>query len=226
MNRLTRAHIFYYGLDPKADLWASHIEGLGLEGIKFQLHYQNEVLHLRAPLIGRHSVHTILRAAAVGLAENMTWQDIISGLLQGRNQLRLVAVHTQSGALLLDDTYNASPESTLAALNLLGELGGRKVAILGDMLELGPYEKQGHHMVGVRAAELCDVLVAVGPRSKTTLEAASQAGMPPENINWFESAPDAIEFLREQLKDGDTALVKGSLGMGMARIVTALETES
>jgi UDP-N-acetylmuramoyl-tripeptide--D-alanyl-D-alanine ligase len=226
MNKQTRAQVFYYGLDPKADLWADHIEGLGLDGIKFQLHYQNEVLHLHAPLIGRHSVHTILRATAVGLVEDMTWHDIISGLLQGRNQLRLVAVHTQSGALLLDDTYNASPESTLAALNLLSELGGRKIAILGDMLELGPYEQQGHHMVGVRVAEICDQLVAVGSRSRITAQAAQQAGMPQKAVAWFESAPDAVEFLREQLKNGDTALVKGSLGMGMARIVSALETES
>jgi UDP-N-acetylmuramoyl-tripeptide--D-alanyl-D-alanine ligase len=226
MDKQTRARVFYYGLDPKADLWADHIEGLGLAGIKFQLHYQNEILHLHAPLIGRHSVHTILRATAVGLVEEMTWQDIVSGLLQGRSQLRLVAVHTRSGALLLDDTYNASPESTLAALNLLSELDGRKIAILGDMLELGPYEKQGHRMVGVRVAEICDVLVAVGPRSRITVESAHQAGMPQKAITWFETAPDAVEFLREQLKNGDTALVKGSLGMGMARIVSALETES
>ena len=64
--------------------------------------------------------------------------------------------------LLLDDTYNASPESMLAALNLLAELDGHKVAVLGDMLELGPYEKQGHEMVGVRAAEVADTLVTVG----------------------------------------------------------------
>lgn len=226
MAEKTQAQVFYYGLDPAADLWADQIEGLGLEGIKFRLHYRNETLYLRAPLIGRHSVHTILRATAVGLVENMTWHDIISGLQQGRNQLRLVAVHTQSGALVLDDTYNASPESTLAALNLLSELEGRKVAVLGDMLELGPYEQQGHHMVGVRVAEICDELVAVGPRSQSTMKAASQAGMPASAITWFESAPEAIPFLQEHLKSGDTALIKGSLGMGMSRIVTALETES
>jgi UDP-N-acetylmuramoyl-tripeptide--D-alanyl-D-alanine ligase len=226
MAEKTRARVFYYGLDPDADLWADHIEGQGLEGVKFQLHYQNEVLHLRAPLIGRHSVHTILRAAAVGLVENMAWQDIISGLQQGRNQLRLVAVHTKNGALLLDDSYNASPESTLAALNLLNELEGRKVAVLGDMLELGPYERQGHQMVGARVAEICNELVAIGPRSKITIEAAHQAGMSYSAINWFESATDAVDFLNEHLKQGDTALVKGSLGMGMARIVNALEIES
>ncbi len=114
------------------------------------------------PMIGQHSVHTALRAAAVGLVDGLTWEEILDGLRQGHAQLRLTAVRTESGALLLDDTYNASPESTLAALNLLAQLDGRKVAVLGDMLELGPYEKQGHEMVGVRAAEVADVLVTVG----------------------------------------------------------------
>lgn len=222
----TKARVFFYGLDPAADLWADQIEGLGLEGIKFRLHYGQETLYLRAPLIGRHSVHTILRAAAVGLVEGLTWQDIISGLLQGRNQLRLVAVHTQSGALLLDDTYNASPESTLAALNLLGELDGRKIAVLGDMLELGPYERQGHQIVGVRVAETCDMLVAVGPRSRVTADSARQNGLS-ESVIWrFDSAPEAVDTLKEILGKNDTVLVKGSLGMGMARIVAALEIES
>ena len=75
--------MFFYGLDPAADLWADEIEGMGLEGIRFRLHYHNEVLHLRVPLIGAHSVHTALRAAAVGLVEGLTWGEIIDGLHQG-----------------------------------------------------------------------------------------------------------------------------------------------
>ena len=134
--------------------------------IRFRLHYRNEVLHLRIPLIGRHSVHAALRAAAVGLVEGLTWQEIVTGLRSQHTQLRLVAVKTESGALILDDTYNASPESTLAALNLLGEIDGRRVAVLGDMLELGQYERQGHEMVGARAAEVVDELVTVGERAQ------------------------------------------------------------
>ncbi len=154
MAEKTRARVFFYGLDPQADLWADHVEGLGLEGIRFRLHYRHEVLHLRVPLIGRHSVHAALRAAAVGLVEGLTWQEIVNGLRSQHAQLRLVAVKTDTGALILDDTYNASPESTLAALNLLSEIDGRRVAVLGDMLELGQYERQGHEMVGARAAEV------------------------------------------------------------------------
>ncbi|MGD9092159.1 MAG: UDP-N-acetylmuramoyl-tripeptide--D-alanyl-D-alanine ligase, partial [Anaerolineales bacterium] len=80
MASLTRARIFFYGLDPKADLWADEVEGLGLDGIRLRLHYRNEVIYLRVPLIGRHSVHTVLRATAVGLVEGLTWGDIVNGL--------------------------------------------------------------------------------------------------------------------------------------------------
>jgi UDP-N-acetylmuramoyl-tripeptide--D-alanyl-D-alanine ligase len=79
--------------------------------------------------------------------------------------------------LILDDTYNASPESMLAALNLLDELDGRKIAVLGDMLELGPYERQGHEMVGMRAAQVAQVLLTLGPRAHMIAEAARRAGM-------------------------------------------------
>jgi UDP-N-acetylmuramoyl-tripeptide--D-alanyl-D-alanine ligase len=82
------------------------------------------------PVIGRHSVHTALRAAAVGLNDGMNWQEILKAFT-GHTQLRLVAVRSESGALILDDTYNAAPESMLAALNLLDEMDGRKIAVLG-----------------------------------------------------------------------------------------------
>lgn len=147
MADLSIARVFYYGLDPTSDLWADELEGLGLEGIRFRLHYQREIMHVHVPMIGQHSVHTALRAAAVGLADGLNWQEILDGLRQGRSQLRLTAVRTESGALLLDDSYNASPESVLAALNLLAELEGRKVAVLGGMLELGQYEKDRKSVV-------------------------------------------------------------------------------
>ena len=167
MAEKTDARVLYYGLDSQADIWADNIEGLGLEGIRFRLHYGNEVLHLRVPMLGRHSVHTALRAAAVGLADGLDWSEIVAGLRSGHMQLRLMVVRSESGALLVDDTYNASPQSTMAALNLLEELDGRKIAVLGDMLELGQYERQGHEMIGIRAAEVADVLITVGERAKT-----------------------------------------------------------
>ena len=223
MAGLTSARVFFYGLDPAADLWADEVEGLGLEGIRFCLHYRKEVLHVRVPMIGQHSVHTALRAAAVGLADGLTWQEILDGLRQGHAQLRLTAIRSESGALLLDDTYNASPESMLAALNLLAELGGHRVAVLGDMLELGQYEKQGHELVGVRAAQVADALVTVGMRAHIIANAARQAGLGSRRITEFENQEQAITHLRKSLAKDDVVLVKGSHGIRMDRIVTALE---
>jgi UDP-N-acetylmuramoyl-tripeptide--D-alanyl-D-alanine ligase len=226
MAELTKARSFFYGLDPEADLWADKVESLGLEGIRFRLHYRHETLHLHIPMIGQHSVHTALRAAAVGLMEDMTWQEIIDGLHQGQTQLRLTAVRSESGALLLDDTYNASPESMLAALNLLADLDGRKVAVLGDMLELGPYEKQGHEIVGVRAAEVADSLVTVGNLGHMIASAARNAGMKSVRIIEFENTDEAISHLQKSLMEKDVVLVKGSHGIHMDRIVAALEVPS
>ena len=223
MANKTLARVFYYGLDPAADLWADEIESLGLEGIQFRLHYQNETLHIKVPLIGQHSVHTALRAAAAGLVENLSWQEIIDGLNSGQAQLRLVAVRSESGALMLDDTYNASPESSLSALNLLADLDGRKVAVIGDMLELGQYEKQGHEMVGHRAAQVSDQLITVGERSHMIAEAARKAGMGIDQIHEFDNTEDATEFLRNFLTAKDVVLVKGSHGVRMDKIVSALE---
>lgn len=224
MAEMTEARIFYYGTDSHADLWADNIDGLGLDGIHFRLHYRSESLHLKVPLIGRHSVHTALRAAAVGLNDGLTWQEIVDGMQTGRAQLRLVAVRTKSGALILDDTYNASPESTMAALNLLDDLDGRKVAVLGDMLELGQYEQQGHLMIGSRAAEVANELVTVGERAKVIAYAASQAGMTLKQISEFETSEQALNFLAQHLTPQDVVLVKGSRGMQMELIVNGLES--
>ncbi len=228
MAAKTSARAFFYGLDSRADLWADEVNGLGLDGISFKLHFRREVLHLRVPLIGRHSVHTALRAAAVGLVDGLTWQEIIEGLRSSATQLRLVAVRTSAGALLLDDTYNASPESTLAALNLLAELDGRKMAVLGDMLELGLYEEQGHELVGVRAAEIVAELVTVGQRAHGIANAArasnAHSSRPPLIVKEFDASQQAIEYLQGRLTEKDVVLVKGSRGMRMDRIVAALES--
>ena len=226
MEEKTKARVFFYGLSPEAHLWADQVVGLGLDGIRFRLHYAGETLHVKIPLIGRHSVHTALRAAAVGLAEGMNWQEILEGLMQGHTQLRLAAVRSKTGALLLDDTYNASPESMLAALNLLDELDGRKVAVLGDMLELGPYERGGHEMVGLRAAQVANILLTLGERAHIFGEAARRAGMKKSSIIEFDDFDPLVEWLKSNLKKDDAVLIKGSHGLRMDRITSLLEVRS
>ncbi|GAB4400246.1 MAG: UDP-N-acetylmuramoyl-tripeptide--D-alanyl-D-alanine ligase [Anaerolineales bacterium] len=226
MEEKTKARVFFYGLSPEAHLWADQIEGLGLDGIRFRMHYGKEILHMRVPMIGRHSIHTALRAAAVGLNDGLSWQEILEGLSQGHAQLRLVAARSKNGALILDDTYNAAPESMLAALNLLDELDGRKIAVLGDMLELGPYEKQGHELVGLRTAQVAKVLITLGTRGHMIAEAARRAGMKSSAIMEYEEIDPIVDWLMKNLTSNDAVLIKGSHGLRMDRIAAALEVRS
>jgi UDP-N-acetylmuramoyl-tripeptide--D-alanyl-D-alanine ligase len=218
----TQARVFTYGLTPSADLWADDIESEGLEGIRFQFHQGRETIHAQVPMLGRHSVHTALCAAAVGLVEGLSWGEIMSGLRDQSTQLRLMAVPGPKGSTILDDTYNSSPASCVAALNLLEELDGRKVAVLGDMYELGSYEREGHEIVGRRVRDVADVLIAVGLLGRTIGEEALRAGMASKAVHLVETNAQATDLLETLIEAGDLVLVKGSRGMQMEEIVTAL----
>jgi UDP-N-acetylmuramoyl-tripeptide--D-alanyl-D-alanine ligase len=222
MRDTTQAQVLTYGLDPQADLWADEITSEGLEGIHFTLHYRGEEFHVQVPLLGRHSVHTALRAVAVGLAEGMSWDHILEGLQDRRAQLRLVAVPGPNGSMILDDSYNASPASMIAALNLLAELNGRKIAVLGDMLELGEYEDEGHRMVGLRAIDATDVLVTVGELGRAMAQEALDNGMAPERVKMCATNEEATAYLNAIVRSGDMILIKGSRGLHMEDIVNAL----
>jgi UDP-N-acetylmuramoyl-tripeptide--D-alanyl-D-alanine ligase len=222
MRDKTQARVLTYGLDPQADVWADEIVSEGLEGIHFTLHHRGEELHVQVPLLGRHSVHTSLRAAAVGLAEGMSWDRILEGLQDRRAQLRLVAVPGPNGSTILDDSYNASPASMIAALNLLAELGGRKIAVLGDMLELGEYEDEGHRMVGLRAIDTADVLVTVGGLGQMLARVALDNGMLPERVKVCGTNEEAAEYLDKIVQPDDMILIKGSRGLHMEDIVNVL----
>ena len=223
MQKDTNANVVFYGINPGADIWADEISGLGLKGIQFRLHLHDQSTVLQVPILGRHSVQTVLRAAAVAITESMTLAEIKNALAFSNTQLRLVAVRTDSGALILDDTYNATPESTIAALDLLSELDGQKIAVLGDMPELGQYEELGHIQVGEKVAHIVNHLIAVGEKGRIIAETARREGLPPSSITWVKDALEAAELLRYNLTNRDVVLVKGSHGLRMDRISTVLE---
>lgn len=223
MAEVTAAKPFFYGLDPAADLWADAIEGRGLNGISFRAHHAGESVTLNLPLLGRHSVHTALAATAAGLLLGLGWDAIVDGLRDQSAQLRLLAVPGLSGSTIIDDSYNASPASSLAALNLLADLDGRKIAVLGDMLELGSVEEDAHRQVGRRVAEVADQLVTIGTRAEWIADEARAAGMDAGAITQVAHNYDAIAALSGSLQPGDYVLVKGSRGVAMEAIVTALQ---
>ncbi len=226
MAAWTQATPFTFGLDPSADLWADQIESQGLEGIVFDAHHAGETVRLKLPLIGRHSVHTALAAAAAGLILGLGWDAIIDGLRDSNAQLRLLAVPGVNRSTLIDDTYNASPASSMAALNLLADMEGRKVAVLGDMLELGVVEEESHRLVGGRAAEVVQILITLGERARWISDEAQQMGMPSTQIQHVTSHEQAVSLLRSIIQPGDYVLIKGSRGMAMESIVSQLQNYS
>lgn len=221
MAEKTQARAFLYGLTPDCDLWADEVVSRGLEGVRFQFHYQDETVHVHIPLLGQHSVHTALRAAAVGLIEGLSWDEILHGLRTGE-QLRLVVVPGANGSTLLDDTYNSSPDSAIAALNLLDEFSGRKVAVMGDMLELGGYAVEGHRRVGRRAMDVASILITIGELGALIGREAIDYGMPPERVIQTTDNDAAIVCLQDLLQEGDIVLIKGSRGLAMEQIVESL----
>jgi UDP-N-acetylmuramoyl-tripeptide--D-alanyl-D-alanine ligase len=212
MATRTRAPVFTYGLRPEYTLWASEIESHGLDGIAFRFNYGSQSVHARLPLLGRHSVHSALAAASVGLSQGQSWGEIIAGLkdIAQLEVLRIVVVEGVNGTTLIDDSYNASPDSVLAALNLLHDLDGRKVAVLGDMLELGPYNDQGHVLVARRAALVASLFVAVGQMAPRMVQEARDAGLPPDATYAAADRDAAAGWLRARMQPGDIVLVKGS----------------
>ncbi len=225
MAEATEAQVLTYGLSASADLWGSDVESAGLEGIRFTLHYKGDEIRVRVPLLGRHSVHTALRAALVGLVEGLDWEEIITGLqtLPSADQLRLVAMSGPNGSILLDDTYNASPASTIAALNLLDDLtAARKIAVLGDMLELGSYAEEGHRKVGCRAADIVDQLIVIGPLAKFMAAEARACGLDPAVILELKDNQAATDYLQTYLGPDDVVLIKGSNAQRLDQIVSAL----
>lgn len=227
MGAQTRARrILYYGLRPDNDLWADQVQGRGLEGITLHFHWQGQTVPADLPLLGTHSVWTALAAAGIGLVEGLSWTQIITGLQRLSKPLRMIAVPGIRSTTILDDTYNAGPLSTTAALEFLGTLGGRAVAVLGDMLELGAEEEEGHRQVGRKAAQTVAKLIAVGPRARIIAEEARANGMSHHDIHTAKNHEEALAYLKDLLTPGDYVLVKGSRGMAMETIVTALREET
>jgi len=225
MATVTPASVCLYGLGPECHLRGSQVQSHGLAGFSFRVQEGSEAHSLHCALPGRHNVYNALAAIAVARHLGLSWEEIAAGLENPQAHLRLVPLPAVGGATLLDDTYNASPYSCRAALDLLAELSGRKVAVLGDMYELGTFEEEGHRRVGRWAAAVVEELHTLGPRARWIAEEAVASGMPAERVHPATTHEEVIQALRGRLRPGDVVLVKGSRAMEMERIVEALRRE-
>jgi UDP-N-acetylmuramoyl-tripeptide--D-alanyl-D-alanine ligase len=145
----------------------------------------------------------------------------VGALAQQEISSRLVMKQAASGATILDDSYNASPASMLAALGVLAETPGHRYALLGDMLELGSAEADGHRSVGEEAARVVDGLFTVGPLGVQIAAAAAAAGL--RTVRHFDDKDEAVQLLRDNLGPGDILLVKASHGLRLDAVVAELQ---
>lgn len=233
MAELAPGEVLTYGLSPTNDIWASNVESEGLLGSTFTLHMDGETYFVRVPLVGGHAPFLALPAIAVGHALGMHISEMLPGFDDPTIQVRLLVLDGPNGSMMIDDTYNASAPSVISALGLLDEVAdGRRIAVLGDMRELGEESEHQHRMVGRRAAEVVDELVTFGPLARLIADEASQAqadsGTRLQRIRSFnlDERDALIDFLRQEPGEGDVLLLKGSRGLEMERIVSALQPTS
>jgi len=222
MSTRTRAETLSFGLGEDCDLRAIGVEAHGFDGVEFTIvdRFGSREQRIFTPLPGVHQVMTALAAAAVGLRAGLELTQIGDALRSLSSGSRLMRRTAWNGAALIDDSYNAAPLSMRAALDLLRDCRPRRIALLGDMYELGTEERQAHREVGRHAAERCDWLIAVGPRSRTIVDAAREAGHP--RACWVEDAEQAAQILRSSMERSDTLLVKASHAMHLERVVERL----
>ncbi len=218
----TAAGVLTYGLDTAADITADRITSLGVAGMRFRLRLPGRTVDVVSPALGRHSVHNALAAAAVGVAVGFDGATIAAGLSRdARAPHRTTLIETATWRVL-DDTYNAAPDSMAAALDLLAELPGRHVAVLGEMLELGDDSAAAHHLVGVRAAARADRLIVVGAGAAGIAEGARAAGMPAGSLDLVPDRAAALDLLLAMGRPADTILLKASRGGALDELVEPL----
>lgn len=223
MATATPARVIGYGVSAEADVRAEHINSQGLHGVEFDLLHAGQRKHVHLPLLGAQSVHAALAAAAVASEEGMSLGETADALERLSPALRLLVVNGINSTRIIDDSYNASPESVLAALNLLDELPGtRKIAVLGDMRELGSATESGHRRVGQRAAAVVDLFITYGEAAKLAAEEARASGLSAGRVHEATSHEEIIQFLKRELRPGDDVLVKGSLAVGMSAVVRGI----
>lgn len=250
MSKLTEAAALAYGFDENADVRAreavfsfsdiadkSEFGALAanaakLAGISFKLSYNGSAAPVLLPnVIGYAAVYAALAGAAAGIVYGLNLIEISQALRKFNSPRgRMNLINGIKNTLIIDDTYNSSPQSSIAALEITGKVplakGARRFAVLGDMLELGGYSEQGHKEVGRRAVkDKIDKLIVVGERARDIAKGAEKAGMLADNIFHFARAEEAGKFIQERIDEGDLVLVKGSQGMRMEKIVKEIMAE-
>ncbi|HHV61821.1 MAG TPA: UDP-N-acetylmuramoyl-tripeptide--D-alanyl-D-alanine ligase [Firmicutes bacterium] len=226
MQGRTMARVVTYGIKSNADIQASDIRGLGIDGTSARFHYGGRCQEVVIPIPGRHNVYNALAAAGAAIALDFDLPTIADGLRDFvPAPMRMQVSRTGRDVLVINDAYNANPVSVKSALETLRELGSgrRKIAVLGNMLELGELRDEAHREVGRCVVGFdVDVLMTVGDSARLIGVEAERVGMQASRIRHFSETLEALPTLVAEVRPGDAVLIKGSRAMGMERLAEAL----
>jgi UDP-N-acetylmuramoyl-tripeptide--D-alanyl-D-alanine ligase len=222
MASRTSARVVTYGFVPDADVTAVDVASAGFDGMTFTLRMHGLTRPIATPAFGLMGVHNALAAAAVADAVGLSGDEIAAGIAAGweaPHRARLVRV---GDVAIVDDSYNASPGSVRAALDLLAGLPGRPIAVLGEMLELGSAAEEDHRSVGEAAAATVELLVVVGEGARGIANGARAAGMAPDAVVEVPDRHAAVDPLAARIRPNDVVLVKASRGIELDLLVDDL----
>lgn len=229
LREKTKAKILTFGFSEEADLTASNYRIVYKkegerdipEGITFKVDYKGNIIPVRLPdVFGKQIVYAALAAMAVGVAMGMNLIETAESLSRYKSPPgRLKLIEGIKNTFILDDSYNSSPIAVEAASEVLSEIPAkRKIAVLGDMLELGKFTIDEHKKIGRSLKKLVNYIFTVGPRAKFIAEEARTAGFNPKNIFEFSTSDEAKMEVQKKIKEGDLILIKGSQSMRMEKI--------
>jgi UDP-N-acetylmuramoyl-tripeptide--D-alanyl-D-alanine ligase len=216
----TKARVVLFGESPEAGLRATDVSASGIEGLRFVAHDGARSAHVRLPLPGRHLVASALAAIGAATALGVPIDEAAIALSTMDVPAHRMNVRRAADFVVIDDAYNASPAAVMAALAVLGSVPTRRVAVIGDMLELGPLSADAHEAIGREAAKQTDVLVGVGELARTIVSSARAAGL--RDTHQVADRAEALVLLRRILRQGDTVLVKGSHSLALDELADAL----
>ncbi|MBU1992932.1 UDP-N-acetylmuramoyl-tripeptide--D-alanyl-D-alanine ligase [Patescibacteria group bacterium] len=203
----------YSTVDGDAAFTAKEIE-LVDSGLKFHVYHGGQRALAQLPILGEYHVYVLLPAIACGVATGMSLDETVSALQEfDLPPGRMNVLAGVNNSILIDSSYNSSPDAAFEALKVLKEIGEkahRKIAVLGNMNELGDFTEREHRRIGKKVPECCDILIAVGDYTKYICDEARTSGMAENQVRWFKDVFEAKEFLKDKIEQGDILLVKGS----------------
>lgn len=217
-----------FGLSEECQVYATDIRGKGLFGSEAVIHGNGESFAVQIPLPGEHMVYNALAATAAGLLLGLKPEEIRDGIAGAESVSGRSHIVKLADKVLIDDCYNANPVSMEAAVDLLLQADGRRVAVMGDMFELGEQEKEMHARVGKYAVDAgVECVICAGTLARCIYEGAVKAAEEKNTgaagaVFYFEDRESLLKGIEEILRPGDTVLIKASHGMGFEKIVEQL----